>query len=55
MDHRPDMPSEWVEITGRGVVSSAGSNVAQFDRVILSGESRIGDFRDAHPFPGLRL
>jgi len=55
MKQRPLMPSEWVEITGRGVVSSAGLTVAEFDRVILSGESRIGEFRDMGSFSGLRF
>ena len=49
------MASEWVEITGRGVVSSAGLNVPDFLRVVVSGESRIGDIQDLGPFPGLRF
>ena len=40
------MTAHWVEVTGRGVVSSAGLTVADFTQTILSGESRIGDITD---------
>jgi len=35
-----------VEVTGLGVVSSAGLSVAEFERAILSGKCTIGDISD---------
>lgn len=49
------MFSKWVEITGRGVISSGGLNVPEFERMVLSGESRIGDFSDVGSFPNIRF
>ena len=49
------MASDWLEITGCGVISSAGLNVADFSRVILAGESRIGGFEDVSPVANLRF
>ena len=40
------MKSEWVDITGCGVVSSAGLSVAEFDRTVLSGDCRISQLTD---------
>ncbi len=38
------MASPWVEITGRGVVSCAGLDVAAFQNAILAGEGHIKPF-----------
>jgi nodulation protein E len=40
------MTANWVEVTGRGVVSSAGFTISEFTRTILSGQSLIGDISD---------
>jgi nodulation protein E len=49
------MASEWIEITGCGVVSSAGLTVPDFDRTILSGRSCIGPFADIVPQAAVRF
>ena len=38
------MAPNWIEITGRGVVSRAGQTVAEFSRSILAGEGHIAPF-----------
>jgi nodulation protein E len=40
------MTANWVEVTGRGVVSSAGFTVPDFTQTILSGQCLIGDISD---------
>jgi nodulation protein E len=40
------MTANWVEVTGRGVVSSAGLTVPEFTQTILSGQCLIGDISD---------
>jgi len=40
------MTPNWVEVTGRGVVSSAGLTVPEFTQTILSGQCLIGDISD---------
>jgi nodulation protein E len=49
------MASEWVEITGCGVVSSAGQNVEDFVRAIVSGQCFIGPFADVTPEAAVRF
>ena len=47
------MVPRWVEITGRGVLSSAGHDVTEFNRSILAGEGHIAPFdADAGTPPG---
>ncbi|MER2607094.1 MAG: beta-ketoacyl-[acyl-carrier-protein] synthase family protein [Siculibacillus sp.] len=43
------MSSTKTEITGRGIVSSLGSSIAEFNRRVLAGESGIGDISDIAP------
>lgn len=43
------MTSPKTEITGRGIVSSLGSSIAEFERRLLAGESGIGDISDVAP------
>ena len=40
------MSGVWADVTGRGVVSSAGHTVAEFSRSILAGEGHIGPFEE---------
>ena len=45
------MSGGWVDVTGRGVISSAGHTVPEFSRSILAGEGHIGPFEEHDRVP----
>lgn len=45
------MAGGWVDVTGRGVISSAGHSVPEFSRSLLAGEGHIGPFEEHDRFP----